>query len=194
MKVIGLTGGIGSGKTTLLRWFEKQGIPCFESDAVGKQLLNSDLKEHIISHFGEQYILPSGQVDTKKLGALVFNKEEALKQLNAIVHPAVTIEFEKFKKQHKKSILIVKEAAILFESGGDVDCNAVIYVSASEEARIQRVMQRDQVSKEAVIKRMQHQWSDQKKRELADYIIENEYIDEAYQQAEKIKTSLKKSN
>ena len=147
MKVIGLTGGIGSGKTTLLRWFETQNIPCFESDDVAKTLLNSSLKSFVSKAFGNNIYNSSGILDRKKLAALVFNDPKDLAKLNAIVHPAVEKAFEDFKQKHKKDSIIIKEAAILFESGGYENCDAIILVIASEEIRIQRVVKRDNIKK-----------------------------------------------
>ena len=89
MKVVGLTGGIGSGKSTIREWFSSQGVPCFDSDTVGKELLNSSLKEKIIQDFGSHFYSKEGKLDRARLAALVFSDSEALKKLNSIVHPAV---------------------------------------------------------------------------------------------------------
>ena len=106
MKVIGLTGGIGSGKSTLLNWFQMKGIPCFESDAVGRELLNSSLRDSIILRFGED-IYFDGILDRKKMAKRVFGDKKALADLNKIVHPAVNEAFNNFieknqKKKHKQ--------------------------------------------------------------------------------------------
>ena len=190
MKVIGLTGGIGSGKTTLLRWFETQNIPCFESDVVAKTLLNSSLKSFVSKAFGNNIYNSSGILDRKKLAALVFNDLKDLAKLNAIVHPAVEKAFENFKQKHKKDLIIIKETAILFESGGYENCDAIILVIASEEIRIQRVVKRDNIKKKDVEARIKLQWSDDKKKVLSDYLIQNEYLEIALDQAKKILNSL----
>ena len=190
MKVIGLTGGIGSGKTTLLRWFETQNIPCFESDVVAKTLLNSSLKSFVSKAFGNNIYNSSGILDRKKLAALVFNDPKDLAKLNAIVHPAVEKAFENFKQKHKKDLIIIKETAILFESGGYENCDAIILVIASEESRIQRVVKRDNIKKNDVEARIKLQWSDDKKKVLSDYLIQNEYLETALDQAKKILNSL----
>ena len=96
-----------------------------------------------------------------------------MKDLNKIVHPAVQKAFLKFKEANRKSPILIKEAAILFESGGYKDCDLVILVCAPKELRIQRVMQRDTVSREAIIARMENQWDDEKKKALADFVIVN---------------------
>ena len=172
MKIIGLTGGIGSGKSTFLKWFESKGIPCFDSDKVGRVLLEKELKEKIIDRFGPS-LYSKGSLDRSKLASYVFHDAKALKDLNKIVHPAVQKAFLKFKEANRKSPILIKEAAILFESGGYNDCDLVILVCAPKELRIQRVMERDAVSREAVIARMENQWDDEKKKALADFVIEN---------------------
>jgi dephospho-CoA kinase len=190
MKVIGLTGGIGSGKTTLLRWFETQNIPCFESDVVAKTLLNSSLKSFVSKAFGNNIYNSSGILDRKKLAARVFNDPKELAKLNAIVHPAVEKAFKDFRQKYKEDSIIIKEAAILFESGGYENCDAIILVIASEESRIQRVVKRDNIKKNDVEARIKLQWSDDKKKLLSDYLIQNEYLETALDQAKKILISL----
>ena len=190
MKVIGLTGGIGSGKTTVLRWFETQNIPCFESDAVAKTLLNSSLKSTVSKSFGNHIYDSSGMLNRKKLAARVFNNSKELVKLNTIVHPAVENAFEYFKQKHKEDSIIIKEAAILFESGGYKKCDSIILVIASEESRIQRVLKRDKIKKNDVEARIKLQWTDDKKKVLSDYLIQNEYLETALDQAKKILNSL----
>ena len=116
MKVVGLTCGIGSGKSTIREWFSSQGVPCFDSDTVGKELLNSSLKEKIIQDFGSHFYSKEGKLDRARLAAFVFSDAEALKKLNSIVHPAVAESFEAFKVKHLTAPFVIKEAAILFES------------------------------------------------------------------------------
>ena len=190
MKVIGLTGGIGSGKTTLLRWFETQNIPCFESDDVAKTLLNSSLKSFVSKAFGNNIYNSSGILDRKKLAVCVFNDPKELAKLNSIVHPAVEKAFKDFRQKYKEDSIIIKEAAILFESGGYENCDAIILVIASEESRIQRVVKRDNIKKNDVEARIKLQWSDDKKKLLSDYLIQNEYLETALDQAKKILNSL----
>lgn len=183
MKIIGLTGGIGSGKSTLLKWIESKGIPCFQSDLVGKDLLETNLKQQVADRFGNK-LYESGQLDRKQLADRVFGNTMALKALNDIVHPAVANAFEKFKEEHQNKPLVVKESAILFETGIYKSCDFIILVCASLEERILRVMKRDEMSREAVMERMANQWDDSKKRILADFVIENNDLEFAMQQLE----------
>ena len=191
MKVIGLTGGIGSGKSTIREWFSSQGVPCFDSDTVGKELLNSSLKEKIIQDFGSHFYSKEGKLDRARLAAYVFSDAEALKKLNSIVHPAVAESFEAFKVKHTTAPFVIKEAAILFESGGYKKCDEIILVCAPLALRIQRLIDRDQSIESQLRARMEHQWSDDEKEKLSDYVIQNEYLDVAKEEAKKILTLLK---
>lgn len=190
MKVIGLTGGIGSGKSTLLKWFQDQGIPCFKADEVGKKLLNSRLKEAVSQRFGEKVFHPHGELNRKKLADIVFNDPLALADLNAIVHPAVADAFEIFKSENRKAPWVIKETAILFETGGDQFCDFVILVTAPKQLRLERVIKRDGLEPEAVRSRMENQWDDEKKKLKADCIIENESLKETYKQAQDVYKTL----
>jgi dephospho-CoA kinase len=186
MKIVGLTGGIGSGKSTLMQWFQKQGVPCFESDAVGRKLLNTDLREAVSEAFGSELYLQTGSLDRKALAEKVFANPAALAKLNQIVHPAVAIAFENFKKQHANAPFVINEAAILFETGGYKNCDVVILVTTPKSDRIERIINRDGSTKAEVIKRMKNQWEDERKRKLADYVIENSTIKSAQKQAAQI--------
>lgn len=186
MKIVGLTGGIGSGKSTLMQWFQKQGVPCFESDAVGRKLLDTDMREAVSEAFGAELYLQTGSLDRKALAEKVFANPAALAKLNQIVHPAVAIAFEDFKKQHANAPFVINEAAILFETGGYKNCDAVILVTAPKSDRIERIINRDGSTKAEVIKRMKNQWEDERKRKLADYVIENSTIKSAQKQAAQI--------
>ena len=185
MKIIGLTGGIGSGKSTLLAWLRSNGIPCFESDIVGKQLLNGQLKQDVIDCFGPE-LYPNDVLDTKKMAQLVFQDKEALEKLNNIVHPAVGKAFKDFIEKNKNAQIVVKEAAILFETGAYKSCDFVILVCAPLEKRISRVIQRDGVKRAEVLARMSKQWDDNKKSALADFVIENDSQELAIEQLEAI--------
>jgi dephospho-CoA kinase len=185
MKIIGLTGGIGSGKSTLLAWLRSNGIPCFESDIVGKQLLNGQLIQDIIDCFGPE-LYPNDVLDTKRMAQLVFQDKEALEKLNNIVHPAVGKAFKDFIEKNKNAQIVVKEAAILFETGAYKSCDFVILVCAPLEKRISRVIQRDGVKRAEVLARMSKQWDDNKKSALADFVIENDSLELAIEQLEAI--------
>lgn len=191
MKVIGLTGGIGSGKSTLLNWFQMKGIPCFESDAVGRELLNSSLRDSVILRFGED-IYFDGILDRKKMAKKVFGDKKALADLNKIVHPAVNEAFNNFIEKNQNAPFIINESAIIFETGKYKDFYKVILVISPKNVRINRIILRDNVNKENVLSRMKHQLSDSNKIKLADFIIENITLNEFYSQAAEILQKLKK--
>lgn len=172
-KIIGLTGGIGSGKTTIANYFADLGVPVYIADTEAKKILNfPEVVQEILQVFGEE-VFTDNIPDRKKLASVVFNNPEKLKQLNAIIHPRVRQHFIDWAEQHKKERFVIKEAAILFESGSFKDCDKVILVTAPKEVRIKRVMKRDGVSKEEVLERMKNQWDEEKKKKLSDFIIEN---------------------
>ena len=191
MKVIGLTGGIGSGKSTLLKWFQMKGVPCFESDAVGRELLNSSLRDSVILRFGED-IYFDGILDRKKMAKKVFGDKKALSDLNKIVHPAVNEAFNNFIEKNQNAPFIINESAIIFETGKYKHFYKVILVISPKNVRINRIILRDNVNKENVLSRMKHQLSDSKKIKLADFIIENITLNEFYLQAAEILQKLKK--
>ena len=191
MKIIGLTGGIGSGKTTVAKYFEREGVPVYYADEAGRQVLSEpNVRERIVEAFGDQ-IAPSGQIDRKKLAAIVFTDPAALERLNAIVHPAVREDFKRWKERHAKFVFIIREAAILFESGSYKDCDAVILVTAPLEERIRRVVLRDQITREAVLARMANQWGDDQKAALSDFVIVNVDHAETERQCAEILKKLK---
>lgn len=169
-------------------------MPCFDSDEIGKQLLNSELKSKIKEEFGATLYNDKGELDRAQLANLVFNEPEELKKLNKIVHPAVANAFEVFKSNHKSAMFVIKEAAILFESGAYKSCDEIILVCAPTEMRIERVMKRDQTTKEAIETRMQYQWLDSEKKVLSDYVIQNEYLEAAINKARQVFKTLNRSN
>ena len=172
-KIIGLTGGIGSGKSKAAAYFSELGIPCYIADDRAKELMTSSMtiQQAIINEFGaESYI--NGNLNRPFLASIVFKDTVLLATLNAIVHPAVASDFRSWLLE-QNSIYVIKEAAILFENGGAKLCDQVILVTAPKEIRVQRVIDRDKCTKEDVLEKMSKQWSDAKKKPLADYIIEN---------------------
>ena len=172
-KIIGLAGGIGSGKSKAAAYFSELGIPCYIADDRAKELMTSSMtiQQAIINEFGaESYI--NGNLNRPFLASIVFKDIVLLATLNAIVHPAVASDFRSWLLE-QNSIYVIKEAAILFENGGAKLCDQVILVTAPKEIRVQRVIDRDKCTKEDVLERMSKQWSDAKKKPLADYIIEN---------------------
>lgn len=173
MKVIGLTGGIGSGKSTVATIFRVLGVPVFNSDKEAANLTKSKpIQQEIIAVFGKG-ILTVDSIDRKKLAAIVFNDKLKLEKLNAIIHPAVKSKFELWKSNQTVGF-VVKEAAILIETGGHKVVDKVILVTCPEATRIKRVIKRDGVSVDQVKARIKNQLSEEEKIELADFVIKND--------------------
>ncbi|MAC95093.1 MAG: dephospho-CoA kinase [Flavobacteriales bacterium] len=173
---IGITGGIGSGKSTVCNVFKNLGVPVFSADIAGKQLLNKDelTKQKVKKHFGDEMYTSEGEIDRKRLAQLVFSDPKELERLNSIIHPRVKEKFEEWSKNHSNKPYVIKEAAILFETGYYQDLDKIINVFAPKEQRIKRVMKRDEAGREEVERRMRFQYSDDERNNLADFIIMNE--------------------
>lgn len=190
-KIIGLTGGIGSGKTTIANYIETLGIPVYISDLEAKKVMEfPEIIQKIASVFGNDVILDS-KLNRDKLAEIVFGAPEKLKQLNAIVHPAVKIHFENWVKNHQNHPIIIKEAAILFESGSYKDCDEIITVTAPLETRIQRVIERDKTSREKIVQRINNQLSDEERISRSNHVISNENFKDTKTQVDKIIDLLK---
>ncbi|WP_291115814.1 dephospho-CoA kinase [Flavobacterium sp. UBA6135] len=185
-KIIGLTGGIGSGKTTLANYIASKGIPVYIADNEAKKLFESSkVIDELIATFGETINDENG-INKEKLSKLVFDFPEKLKQLNEIIHPKVAEHFKKWLNSNQNHPIVVKEAAILFESGAFKDCDIIITIIAPEKTRIQRVIDRDKTSEELVKRRIQNQWSDEQKIALSTYVVLNENLIEAKKQIDAI--------
>jgi len=177
MKIIGLTGGIGSGKSTVADIFLTLGIPVYESDAMAKLLMNTNevLKDNIRQLLGPQSY-SNGEINRAWIAEKVFADKHLLQQLNAIVHP--TVKQDAITWAHDpakaKAPYVIKESAILFEEDLTEELEAIILVVAPAEIRIQRVMERDHITRQQIEERMQHQWTDEKKIPLSDFVIFND--------------------
>lgn len=173
MLKIGLTGGIGSGKTTVAKIFELLNVPVYYADEASKRLYHSDknLIADLKKHFGED-VYTNEQLNRSKLAEIVFNAPDKLKLLNSMVHP-LTIRDAKEWMKVQTAPYIIKEAALLFESGSNEGLDYVIGVNAPLSIRIKRVMERDCVIEEQVLKRLNQQMDEEKKMSLCDFIINN---------------------
>jgi dephospho-CoA kinase len=172
-KIIGLTGGIGSGKTTVANHFSSLGIPVYIADVEARKIMqSSEVIDAIKEAFGET-IFENEILDRGRLAEVVFGNPDKLAVLNAIVHPAVKKHFKEWVLEHAVFPLVVYEAAILFESGNYKDFDWIITITAPLESRIHRVMERDGVTREQVLKRINAQWTDEQRFSKSDYVIEN---------------------
>ncbi|MFC5193296.1 dephospho-CoA kinase [Algoriphagus aquatilis] len=173
--LVGVTGGIGSGKSTVCRIFSILGIPVYAADDRAKWLMANDpnLKKEISSQFGEKSFLEDGSLNRAFLAEEVFSDPEKVKKINALVHPAVGEDFKKWTKEQSAPYLI-KEAALLFESGSYKELDYIINVSSPLKIRVARVLLRDpHRSEDQVNHIIDQQMPDEQKNELADYVIKN---------------------
>ncbi len=174
MLKVGLTGNIGSGKSTVARIFKSLGIPVFHADEVAKtMLLQGEVIEGILQKFGKD-VFTDNLPDRKKLASLVFNDAGALHNLNSLIHPRVRFELKLWFEDQSQLPYAIQEAAILFESGFDKEVDYRVFVSSPVELCINRVVARDGVDRAEVEKRLMHQWTQDKKIELSDFIILND--------------------
>lgn len=174
MKVLGVTGGIGSGKTTVCKIFSTIGIPIFYADEQAKLVLNSqEVIQLIRNEFGEE-VFSNEKLDTRKLAQIVFKDESKLKLLNSFIHPRVKNAFEQWCLI-QNAPYVIKEAAIMFESGSYKNCDWVCNVSCSKEERKKRVSKRDGRSDTEIESIMSKQWTEEERKKNADFIIQNEF-------------------
>lgn len=172
---IGVTGGIGSGKTTVCNIFKVLGIPVYNADEEARRLMQNDplIISEIKKLFGNE-VYHNEELNRAKIAGIVFGNKELLNELNSIVHPAVGKHFNNWANSRVNQPYIIKEAAILFESGANKGLDYVITITAPEKLRIRRIMNRDGISSEDVKRRMKNQWTDKKIQKLSDFTITND--------------------
>lgn len=174
MLKIGITGGIGSGKTTICEFFKIIGIPVFTADQEAKGVMDksSAIRNQLIATFGKDIYRPNHVLDRKKLAEMIFNSPPLLEKVNALVHPELRKYFLDWL-QKQNTPYVVYEAAILFETGFYKEMNFNILVTAPEKERVKRIMAREKTTVTDIKNRISRQWPDDKKAELADYVINN---------------------
>lgn len=173
MKVLGITGGMGSGKSTIAGFFSQWGVPLYEADLQARMLSDTDpeIRRRVIRLLGEESYGPNG-MKRDFVAAKVFKDQSLLKALNKIIHPVVAQHFKQWVAQ-QQGPYCMKEAAILFETGGHGNCDWTLLITAPMEVRIDRIMARDNISRPDILARLDKQWPDDKKLPLADFHIEN---------------------
>ena len=193
-RIIGLTGGIGSGKSTVATYIASKGVPVYIADEEAKKLMDSKvIIKKIQAIFEENILTEEGNLDRKKIGSIVFNQPEKLAKLNAIVHPEVKKHFEKWVKKHKNQPFVVKEVAILFETGGNLACDKVIMITAPEEIRIERAMKRDHIDRESVLSRIKNQLPEEEKIKMSNFVVHNTDLQNTFTQIDHILKILTKT-
>lgn len=189
---LGITGGIGSGKSTVCGVFETLGIPVYHADTESRQLYYlPELRNQIIDLFGAS-MYNGDELNRKTLAAHVFSDPNALQQLNAIVHPKVFAHYEQWCDLHSHFPYTVKEAAIMFESNSYTHLHAIAGVLAPLALRVDRVMKRDSISKEEVMKRINNQMPQERLASLCDYTITNDGVESLIKQVSKLHITMMK--
>ena len=173
---IGITGGIGAGKSTICKIFSSLGVPVLDADSLAKDLIIQDgqLKSDIIENFGSESYLEDGTYNRAYISKVVFNNAEALKKLNALVHPKVIENSIEWAKNHSDFKYIIKEAALMFESGSYKFNDYNIVVESPLNLRIDRICKRNAITEDEALRKIQSQLSDDERRSKADLIIIND--------------------
>ena len=187
-QIIGITGGIGSGKSTVSKLIEEAGYPVYYSDVRAKTIVNDDhqLQEKIKELLGEQSYDENGLYDRKYVSEIVFEDEELLLKLNSLIHPAVKIDFEKWVT-HQTTPFAFKETALLFELKLNKSCYKSLLVTADDNCRLKRVMDRDDKTYREVESIMLKQMPEKDKVKLADFIIyNNDGLEELEEETRKV--------
>ncbi|MGA1226518.1 MAG: dephospho-CoA kinase [Tamlana sp.] len=186
MIIVGLTGGIGSGKTTVVKMFANMGVPVYIADDEAKKLMNTSkiIKRKLIGLFGEETYV-DGKLNKPFIANIIFNDKVSLRKMNAIVHPRVAKHFERWVLK-QDAPYVIKEVAILFENGSYKDYDFVITVTANKVLRIDRLLKRDNTTKENIEAIMKNQWTDDQRIQNSDFVINNLSVANTKKQVVKI--------
>ena len=174
--LVGITGGIGTGKSLVSKIFQQLGVPIYDADSRAKSVMTTDgiLIDQIKKEFGN-LSYDGGKLNRQFLAREVFSKPERLQKLNALVHPRVALDFEKWVSEHKHHPYVLKEAALMIEAGSNNGLDALIVVTAPEQLRMERILKRDaHRTQEDIIKIMKNQLPENEKSRYADHIIVND--------------------
>ena len=179
MLKVGLTGGIGSGKSTASQFFKSMGAYVLDADITAKSLIdnNKDVKDELIKEFGTDIMDGSGKIDKKKLARVAFQDKDHQQRLNYVVHPYIHNEIDKsFQEvlEDGKHGLFIVDAALIYESGYDSHLDYVIVISAQLKHRMERALDRKTLSRDEILKRIEFQWPEEDKTNIADYVIHND--------------------
>jgi dephospho-CoA kinase len=179
MLKVGLTGGIGSGKSTASKFFEKLGAFILDADKEAKNLLekNEIVQHEVISEFGTDIINTTGKVDKNKLARIAFQDVDHQRRLNSVVHPyiydLIDKTFDKVLNDGKYAVFII-DAAMIYESGYDIHLDYIIVITAQLKNRMERALARKTLTREEILKRIEFQWPEEEKVEMADFVIHND--------------------
>ena len=195
MKKVGITGGMGCGKTTVVREFERLGVPAFVADKVGGSYYNDEaFLAEVRRALGDGVLGADGRVDKKRIAAKVFSDKEALAKLNALVHPRVMADFDRFCEQHADKPYVLFESAILFDYGLERFMDQVICVYLSLDERLARLRERDHTDNSALLARIRNQMPAEEMMRRADYVVLNYDGNPRSRQVEYIDRKLRTKN
>ena len=170
-----ITGNIGSGKSTVCKIFESLGVPVFYADTEAKKLYRDPSVLSMVKKiFGSDVFDESQQLIRQKLASIVFRDPEALKTLNAIIHPKLMEKYQRWLNENARHHYTLHEAAVIFENGLEKQFDVIINVSCPEEIRLERIKKRDMLPEEEIRNRMKRQWPEEKKNKLSDMVIIND--------------------
>jgi len=173
--IVGLTGGIGSGKSTVAKLFEVLGVPVYNSDLRAREMYyKPEVKEQVIALLGSTAYDTSGKLDPAHVSRVIFSDSAVLSKINSIIHPAVETDFKEYVARHADNKLILKESALLFETGLYKKLDKIILVTSPIALRIARIQLRDNIPEADVIKRISHQMPDEEKAPISDFVIVND--------------------
>lgn len=179
MLKVGLTGGIGSGKSTASKFFKSLGAFILDADSTAKKLIanNEKVKEELIKEFGTDIMDATSNIDKKKLARIAFQDEDHQQRLNYVVHPHIHMAIDKcFDKtlDEDKHELFIVDAALIYESGYDAHLDYIIVVTAQLKHRMERAMNRNTLTRDQILKRIEFQWPEKEKTSLADFVVHND--------------------
>ncbi len=178
-KCLGITGGIGAGKTTVSKIFQTLDVPVFDADAEAKACYKDpEVIEEISSTFGHDIFI-NGLLQSKVLASKVFAFKDQLQKLESIIHPKVHDRWTQFAETHSLQPYVIRENAILIPSNGHLTCDTVLLITAPLEDRINRVMGRSKITREAILERISHQWPDERMLPFCQFVIENKQVPSA---------------
>lgn len=191
MKIVGITGGIGSGKSIVVSFLQYTGIPVYIADVEAKKIMDTSqlVKKELTARFGTD-VYKEGILDRKLLASLIFNSRENLTFVNSVVHPEVLKDFQLWTAMQENAPFVVMESAILFEAAFNTHVDAIIAVTAPLNLRIERVMQRDHISKELILERVKSQMPEEEKCLLSDYVIYNDDVQSVVYQVERVMSQI----
>ncbi|MBT4808325.1 MAG: dephospho-CoA kinase [Candidatus Marinimicrobia bacterium] len=185
---VGLTGGIGSGKSTASRFLETLGAYIFDADQEAKKLIteNEIVQHELITEFGTDIIDSAGRVDKQKLARIAFQDEDHQQRLNLVVHPyiyeLIDKKFNRVLDDGKHGIFIV-DAALIYESGYDAHLDYVVVITALLKHRMERALGRETLSRAEILKRIEFQWPEEDKVNMADFVIHNDGTEETFRKS-----------